>query len=241
MAACVAGLSLHFVFLMMGVYLFLGDSLGPSRRVVLHWDRRGVGKLGRFLGPGIVRTSIVELGVAAVTLALPALAGLIAVPSGPVTGTRALGILLVAAYAAGFFLFSVGFGAFLRARSSTTLLARVLLLATHFFVAVGPWVVAAIAGIFASPAGRSALVMAAPSPFYVFAALGALDRGGEQLLVAGAFVAALVWALLGAMFLAFARMRTQRVITQHEAALAETDRLLAEEDAAAARAAAPAS
>lgn len=233
MAACIAGLSVHFVFLMFGAYLFLGDSLGPSRRVVLHWDRGGVGKFGRYLGPGIVQTSTMQLLVAGATLTLPVIAGLIALPSSSYPHSNPLGILVVALYVAGFFLFTVGFGAFLRARSSTALLARVLLLAVHFFVAVGPWVVAAIAGIFASPSGRSALVIASPSPFYVFVALDALGRGGEQLLVVGSFFVSVVWALFGLLFLALARSRTRRVIAQHEAALAETDRLLAEEDAAA--------
>lgn len=232
--ACVAGLSLMFLFLMFGVYLFIADSLGPSRRVVLHWDRLNVSRFGRFLGPGLIKTSMMQLVMTAATLTVPVLVGLIALPGGPGAGTNAVGIVMVAVYAAGFVLFSVGLGAFLRARSSAAMLPRVLLLAVHTFVAIGPWVVAAIAGIFASPAGREALVIAAPSPVYVFLALDALDRGKEELLVAGAFFTAVVWAMLGAMFLALARMRARRIITQHDAALAETDRLLAEEDARAA-------
>ena len=76
------------------------------------------------------------------------------------------------------------------------------------------------------------LVVAAPSPFYVFLALDALDRGTESVLVIGAVFMSVAWGLFGFLFLGFARIRTARVITQHNAALAESDRLLAEEDAA---------
>jgi len=88
--------------------------------------------------------------------------------------------------------------------------------------------------------GRSALVVASPSPFYVFLLLDTLDRGGEPILVTGSIVTSIVWILFGLLFLALARSRTSRVIAAHEVALAESDRILAEEDAAAARAAAEA-
>ncbi len=230
MGMCIAALCFHFVFLMVGEYLFVGDSLGPSRRVVLHWDRAAAGKLRRFLGPSIIKTSVLQLFVGTLTLGFPVLAGLIAVPSMISGGSHAGQILLIALYVAGFFLFSVGFGAFLRARTGTTLAARMIMLAVHFLVAIGPWVVAAIAGVVSSGSDRSALVVAAPSPFYVFLALDALDRGGEAILVVGSIVMSVGWALFGLLFLALARSRTARIITQHEAALAESDRLLAAED-----------
>jgi hypothetical protein len=108
-----------------------------------------------------------------------------------------------------------------------------IMLAVHFLVAIGPWVVAAIAGVVSSGSDRSALVVAAPSPFYVFLALDALDRGGEAILVVGSVVMSAGWALFGLLFLGLARSRTARIITQHNAALAESDRLLAAEDDAA--------
>lgn len=230
------GICVLFLFLIGCVYLFVGDSLGPSRRVRLHWDRQGVGKFGRMLGPGIVGTSLIELVVIAGSLTLPTVAGVIGVLPDVNAAEKATQILLVAMYAAGFLLFSVGFGAFLRSRLSTTLLARILLLAVHFLVAVGPWVVAAIAGILASGGGREPLIVASPSPFYVFLAAESVHRGGEEMLVAASIFMSCVWGLFGLMFLAFARGRTARVIAQHEAAIAESDRLLAEEDAAALRA-----
>jgi len=241
MGACIAALSAHFFFLMMGVYLFAGDSLGPSRRVVLHWDRASAGRFKRFLGPSIVKTSALELCVGFVALALPTLAGLIAVPASSTrSALHAAEILIVAGYVAGFFTFSVGFAAFLRSRMSTTLVARMLLLAVHFLVAIGPWVVAAIAGVVSSASDRSALVVAAPSPFYVFLAIDALGRGGDDILVGGSVFMSVAWALLGLIFLGSARKRTARIIAQHDAALAESDRLLAAEDAAMAQASDPA-
>jgi hypothetical protein len=232
MGAFLVGLSLYFVFLMMGVYLFAGDSIGPSRRVVLHWDRSGAGKLRRFFGPSIVNTSVLQLFVGLIGLLLPTITALIAVPPMPTAGMREEVIVLFAIYVVGFFVFSVGFTAFLRSRTGTTLAARMLLLAVHFLVAIGPWVVAAIAGVISAGTDRSALVVAAPSPFYVFLALDALERGSESVLVIGSVFMSVAWGLFGILFLGFARIRTARVITQHNAALAESDRLLAEEDAA---------
>ena len=228
----VAAFCAHFAFLMMGVYLFAGDSIGPSRRVVLHWERSGAGKLKRFFGPSIVKTSVLELFVGLFALLLPTVVGLLITPP-KYTGDSYTGeILLVAVYVAGFFVFSVGFTAFLRSRTGTTLAARLLLLAVHFLVAIGPWVVAAIAGVISSASDRSALVVAAPSPFYVFLALDALDRSKESILVVGSVFMSVAWVLFGLLFLGLARARTARVIAQHNAALAESDRLLAAEDAA---------
>jgi hypothetical protein len=234
--AAVAGVCALLVFLMGSVYLFLGDSLGPSRRVRLHWDRQNVGPLGRMLGPGILGTSVMQLGGAAVAFLFPVGAGVVSVMNDISGGRKIQQILVVALYAASFYLFSVGLGAFLRARSSTSLLSRVLLLAVHFLVAVGPWVVAAITGIMASPGGRSALIVAAPSPLYVFVAFDAIEKAGEEFLVVASVVASLVWGLLGIVLLALARSRVRRVIAAHELALGESDRILAEEDAAAVRA-----
>jgi ABC-type transport system involved in multi-copper enzyme maturation permease subunit len=225
------GGSLHFVFLHFCAYLFVGDPLGPSRRVRMHWDREGVGRLSRLLGPGIVRTSVLELVLGLGTFGVLAVVGLLTVPSGLTPGVSAMQIVLFTFYAAGFFLFTVGFGAYLRTRASMPILARVLLLAVHFLVAVGPWVVAAIMGIVWS-GGREALVVATPSPFGVFVALDALQRTGEGILVTGAVISACVWGILGLIGLALARRRVATVVSNHEAALAQTDRILAEEDAA---------
>lgn len=233
---CIAAFSALFVSLMIGVYLFAGDSIGPSRRVVLHWERSGAGKLRRFLGPSIIKTSVLELAVGMLAIFMPMIAGLVAAPPSLSTirpyENEGM-ILIMAGYVIGFFVFSVGFTAFLRSRTSTTLATRLLLLAVHFLVAIGPWVVAAIAGVMSSSSDRSALVVAAPSPFYVFLAIDALDRGKEAILVVGSVFMSITWGLFGLLFLGLARSRTARVIAQHDAALAESDRLLAAEDVAA--------
>lgn len=239
---CVASLAAYFVFLMLGVYLFAGDSIGPSRRVTMHWDRVGAGKFKRFLGPGIVKTSFLQLLVGIGAITIPLCTGLFTVAPRPLISRSPFEelIALFALYAVGFFVFSVGFTAFLRSRTNTTLGARLLLLAVHFLIGIGPWVVAAIAGVISSGSDRSALVVAAPSPFYVFLAMDALDRGKESILVLGSVLMSITWGAIGLLFLLLARSRTARVIAQHNAALAESDRLLAAEDAAIAEAAAAA-
>ena len=80
------------------------------------------------------------------------------------------------------------------------------------------------------------LVVAAPSPFYVFVMLDAIEHArGDGLLLAGV-ICMLGWVGVGLVLLGAAKMRCGTIIDQHEAALAETDRLLAAEDQAAAEA-----
>jgi ABC-type transport system involved in multi-copper enzyme maturation permease subunit len=238
--ALIAGLCVLFIFLVLNVYLFQGDPLGPSRRVMIHWDREGASRFRRFLGPGIVKTSMLELLLGVSLLSLLAAVGLVVVPHGAAGRGNPIGtILTFTAYAVGYYTFVVGLGAFLRARASSPLLARVLLLAVNFVVAVGPWVVAAVAGVVALPGGgRGALVVASPSPFYVFVMLDELDRSSgsnPELIVAGVLFA-LLWGGLGLLFMGLANRRANLIIHNHEAALAETDRILADEDARAAQA-----
>jgi ABC-type transport system involved in multi-copper enzyme maturation permease subunit len=76
--ALVAGGSALFVFMMLAAYLFAGDPLGPSRRVRMHWDRRGAGKLKRLFGPGIIRASWIQLAASGVALAGLGIAGVLA-------------------------------------------------------------------------------------------------------------------------------------------------------------------
>jgi hypothetical protein len=113
-------------------------------------------------------------------------------------------------------------------------IARVLLMALLFSVAVGPWIVAAIAGLVAEPGSNDgALIVAAPSPFYVFLMMAKVDQDGSEPMMIGGFAAIAGWAAIGLGLLAAARSRSAALIAEHEAALAQTDALLAQEDEAA--------
>ncbi len=118
------------------------------------------------------------------------------------------------------------------------MVSRVVLFMILFAVAGGPWIFAVIADLVADKTTHEALIIAAPSPFYAFLMIDALQRSrGEAQIVAGV-VAMASWAALGLLFLSLARARCARIIAEHEVMLAETDRILAAEDAAEARAAA---
>jgi ABC-type transport system involved in multi-copper enzyme maturation permease subunit len=230
----VAGLLSFFSFC---VFLFAGDPIGPSRRVLIHWDRIRAGRLRRFIGPGVMRSASLLLIGGGAGIALVAALGL--ERSAAAAGTSSSDVASVACfagYALSFYVFIVGLGAFLRSRASTSLGARVMLFAILFAVSVGPWIVAAIAGLVADHAGRDALVVAAPSPFYVFVMLEAIGRGGGNITVVVGMITAVVYGLIGLLLLGFAGGRCREIIRKHEELLAETDRLLAAEDEAAAKA-----
>jgi hypothetical protein len=241
----VAALSFLMAFLFFAVFLFAGDPIGPSRRVVIHWDRAGVGRVRRFLGPGVMRSATLLFASGLSALGLLGAFGVIAVATSgiPSAASKTSGVLVFLAYAAAFYVFTVGLAAWLRARSGTTLVARVLLFATLFGIAVGPWIVGAIAGALADPGGfRDALVVAAPSPFYAYAMVEAAGRSDPGATLVAGLAAAAGWVAVGLGLVAAARARCKRIIDDHELALADADRRLAEEDeqAAAARAGGPA-
>jgi hypothetical protein len=132
----------------------------------------------------------------------------------------------------------VGLGAFLRSRTSTSMVSRVVLFTILFAISGGPWIVAVIADLILKSANHEALIIAAPSPFYVFMMIDAIQHARGEALIGAGIGAIALWTLLGFFFLALARRRCARVIAEHEVMLAETDRILAAEDAAEARAAA---
>lgn len=234
----VAGLLLFFSFC---VFLFAGDPIGPSRRVVIHWDRIGAGRLRRFIGPGVMRSASLLLIGGGAGIAIVSALGLERTAAAAGTSSNDVAaVACFAGYALLFYVFTVGLGAFLRSRASTSLGARVLLFAVLFAVSVGPWIVAAIAGLVADHAGRDALVVAAPSPFYVFVMLDAMGRSSGNLAIVVGMITAVIYGLLGLVLLGLAGGRCREIIRKHEEVLAETDRLLAAEDEAAAKAKEPA-
>jgi ABC-type transport system involved in multi-copper enzyme maturation permease subunit len=236
LAAIVAGMCAMLGFLAFCVFLFSGDPIGPPRRVQVHWDRLRAGRVRRFLGPGVMRAASLLLWMGVGVLGVLTLAGLSLVsdaasPS-PETSVQQLGSF--AAYALAFYVFLVGLGAFLRTRAASPVIARVLLLMLLFAVAVGPWMIAAIAGLIArSGSSDLALVVAAPSPFYAFLMMAKVGQSEPTPILIGGFAAIAGWMMSGLGLLAAARSRSAALVAQHEAALAHTDALLAQEDDAA--------
>ncbi|WP_437777698.1 ABC transporter permease [Sorangium sp. So ce1097] len=234
--AMMAGLCAMLAYLTFCVFLFAGEPIGPSRRVEAHWARSRAGRLRRFLGPGVPRSAYLLLAAG-----VPAVVALWAIGHRLVLGVtiaspevQARQLEHFAVYALGFYVFLVGLGAFLRARTASPMIARVLLLSLLFAVAVGPWIVAAIAGLVAElNTSDRALLVAAPSPFYAFAMISKATPGDPGPVVIVGYAASVGWVAVGLGLLAAARARCAAVIAQRDAAFAQTSALLAQEDEAA--------
>jgi hypothetical protein len=181
----------HAIFL---AFLIAGEPLGPSARIEVHWQRSRVGKLRRALGPGIGRAALMTAPLAVLALGLPFLVGL----ASATTRDDRLALAALAAYAAGFTLFCLGFASWARARASGASVPRVLLGSALFVALLGPYVAMAIGGIFAESSSHMLLV-AAPSPAFAFAVVDRMySPGGDaELYAAAGGAAALGWGLTG--------------------------------------------
>ena len=230
LVAVASGVSALLVFFSFCAFLFMGDPVGPSRRVTAAWDEARAGAFRRFLGPGVMRSAVLELALGVGSLVVLSGIGAVAM-SGATTDDRVCALIFFG-YAVGFFVFIVGLGAYLRSRTSTAMVSRVLLFTILFGIAAAPWIFAVIADLVTDGKSHDAYAIAAPSPFYVFMMVDAIQRSHGDVLVIAGLVAIAIWASLGLLFLLLARARCAKIIVAHEAMLAETDRILATEDAA---------
>lgn len=235
MGSVIVGASALVVFFSFCVFLFQGDPVGPSRRVIAAWDEARAGAFRRFLGPGVVRSAALTLVVGIGCLAAITTVGAVALRG---VLKDQLSVLVFFGYAAAFYVFTAGLGAFLRSRTTTSMVSRVVLFTILFAISGGPWIIAVIADLVADSASHDAFILAAPSPFYVFMMIDGIQHARREALIVAGLVTIALWACLGFLFLALARRRCARIIAEHEVMLAETDRVLAAEDAAEARAAA---
>ena len=231
-AVAATGMGATEIFLAFSAFVFAGEPLGPSRRVRVHWDREGAGRLRRYLGPGLMRAMSLLLLLGLVGLLLESAGGVAAELLGgsPSATQNVRSLLAFGGYAAGFFVFVVGFTAWVRARSTASTTPRLVLLAMLFLALIGPWIIMAIAGV-VTQREDSAMLLAAPSPVYVFQMMKELGRPSPDRLVIGAgAVCAAAWTLLGMGLLGAARVRSGRVVREHEATLAKVDEMLRAED-----------
>ena len=231
------GLGFFATFLGFCTMLFAFEPPGPSRRVRIHWKRAGAGSLRRFLGPGLMKTStlVMLLGVLGMAIiALSNMATLAAFGTSSDKDTKVLEIFVFAAYATPFFVFLVGFNAWLRARGSTPWITRLISSGVLFLIAAGPWVVAAIGGVIAHGDNKEWLAIAAPSPFYVFAMISALESPitASSLIVPAGLLCSAAWGALGLSLLAVSSRRAHKAVVAHDAALAAADAALDAEEAA---------
>jgi len=190
-----------------GAYLFAGEPLGPSPRVLTHWQREGRSAFRRFLGPGILRASVLLFCLTSLGLAANLLTG-IAIAS---SAEERAALIAFHGYTVGFFAFVAGFNAWLRARGNQSGGARLVLSVTLFLVIVGPWIAMAMAGMLTSEHDR-AILMASPSPTFAIAMAQAIrssspDHGLTQLTGCACAVA---WAFIGMGSFAAASLRVNK-------------------------------
>jgi len=212
-----------------GAFLFAGEPLGPSLRVAALWQRQGASKLRQSLGPGILRASLLLLGLTLLSLSSNAAVGLMKAK----TAADHDAVLALHGYGMAFFGFVVGFTAWARSRAHGAGTPRLLLAVALFFAFVGPWIAMAVAGLLTNQHDR-AMLMASPSPTFAVtmaqaASSGAPDAGVT--LATGAACAA-AWALIGVGLFASASLRVRARLGAESQARAARDRAFDEEEAA---------
>jgi ABC-type transport system involved in multi-copper enzyme maturation permease subunit len=232
--AAVLGMTAMGCALLFVVFVAAGEPLGPSRRVLVQWERTGAGAARRFLGPGVMRATSLVLVLGTVVLAgqtAAAFAWVTLVDGGSSSlEAHQASVVTWGAYLIGFSWFCAGFMAFARARAKAALVPRLLLSAAIAVALVGPWVVMSIAGVVTDDR-TAARVFAAPSPTFVpFVVFDRVDSEPE--LAFAAVVCAVGWGMLGLALTSAAAMRTRRVLSAHRAALARVESMLADDEAA---------
>lgn len=218
--ASVAGIGFMSLVYAFTAFVFAGDTLGPSRRVRVHWERAGTGRFKRFFGPGVLKAVTLLLLVGLLVTLLQAAEGAaLARWHGSKSAIDAERVAVFAGYAAAFLLFIAGFTAWTRARSVSGATPRLLLLVALFIATVGPWVAMAVGSAMAESSGQ-ALLLAGPSPLYAFTMTDALGRTGplRDLTLAVGACSAGAWSLLGVGLLSAARARVRRTLRARHAA-----------------------
>jgi hypothetical protein len=201
------GVTASWSFAGLAAFLIAGEPLGPSARVETRWAMRGAGRLRRWLGPGVVRAGATAALVALVTLAAGTLAGVALAK----TRDQLRAALAFGAYAAAFSLFLIGFCVWMRSRSHTGAVPRVLGLGALFVALLGPYIALAIAGILAD-SGEHIPLFAAPSPAFAFVVVDRYHSpgGDAELYGLASATAAAGWALLGIGLFATGAVRARR-------------------------------
>ena len=226
---CVAGLLLYAMYIVLCSLLFTSEPPGPSRRVLVRWDRARAGALRRFLGPGLARTMSLVIFMCA--LGIGVIGGLDGVASATVAARHTDEIAVVAAYVAPFCVFAVGLVALLRARSSSAWVARIVASGILFLIGVLPWVAAAVTGLMSDSSPKAWTAIAAPSPFFLVPMLDELSSYAHTapMIVPTGLTFAYGWGFLGLVMLGVAKRKSDRILAERDAILRRADLALGAE------------
>ncbi|MBK8942772.1 MAG: ABC transporter permease [Polyangiaceae bacterium] len=235
--AFIVELMLLLLFFIFAVGVFMGEPLGTSRRVRHRWAREGTSALARWLGPSMERTFVLLLAGAVASMAI---LGVVTFSSAAWRSTTASAFEYTAlsrfgGYVCGFCLFCIGLGAWLRSRSNNLFGVRLLYAVILGGLAVVPWIVAALFGL-ASRGSDAALLLAAPSPFFIFVLLDSQPPDAAHEV---GVALSLLWAASGlSLFVAGARTARGALAAWDRQVAAEQD-IYDHEDSAAGQAPVP--
>jgi hypothetical protein len=236
MILCIFGQSIFVMHLTFCALLFAFEPPGPSRRVRIHWEREKAGFLKRFFGPGLTKTSLMAtaMGIAGLLfIAFVDIGALLVWGTGLKKDTYTAQMFVFAIYSAPFFLFLMGLTAWLRSRGNSPWIARLIASAILFLILAGPWIVAAIGGILSRGSSDDWIVIAAPSPFYVFYMLSHIDRASpttDMPVVLFGLAAGFMWGMAGLMLLTFSARRCAKQVREYDAAIAQAEAALKAEE-----------
>jgi ABC-type transport system involved in multi-copper enzyme maturation permease subunit len=223
-----AGMSFFALHLAFSAMLIAFEPLGPSRRVAIHWERSRTGALKRFFGPGLSKGALLVAMIGAfaiIAIGVLDIGALQLFGSPPKKDIHTQQLFFFMTYTVAFFLFLVGLVAIMRSRGNTPWIARIIAAGIVLLILAGPWIIAAIGGVFAHKDGW---VVAAPSPFYVFYMIAEADKisHSDMPIIEVGLIATVFWAALGLLLLSLAARKASVVVAQHEAAVAQVEAAL---------------
>jgi ABC-type transport system involved in multi-copper enzyme maturation permease subunit len=221
--------TLLWAFGCFGAFLFAGEPLGPSVRVLTLWRQQDASALRRSLGPGILSASTLLALLTLLSLGCSAALGTIEAKSAADRDA----VLAFHGYGMAFFGFVVGFTAWARSRSNNASTPRVLLAAALFVAFVGPWIAMAVAGLITNQHDE-AMLMASPSPTFAMTMVQSLSSSAPDagLVATAGSACAAAWALIGVGLFAASGLRVRSRVTAEAAARAKLQLAFDEEEAA---------
>lgn len=225
-----------WMFWVFVVFVFQAEAIGPSRRVLTHWDRIQAGFLRRFLGPGMWRTMVTIMVMGTVALAaLGAIAFVWLMLDKTIIAldrtTLAAGIIALSLYLTTYLWFVCGLAAWLRSFDRTVTVARVMLFASMFLTIVGPWIVVSMAGALMT-GDLDSLLLGASSPVFAYLIPHVFDDLDQQVLLIFVVGFCAVYGGAGLLLLRMSRTRCKRMMQQQKEYWLTVHARLQQEDAA---------
>jgi hypothetical protein len=230
--AWIGGLGGLFLFLVFSAFVFAGDALAVSRRVEFGWQKRNAGWATRVLGPGLVQTFMLVLVTSLLTLALYALGGAALLSKDAPHGeapAASIALLTCGEYWSAFFVFLVGFLVWARVRADSAGGARILTTMVGAVALAAPWIAFLAFGLTAARQLHDSMVIAAPSPLYALAMVGAIEAGEPHVALTSGLGCSLGWIAMGLVLFGLGARRATRLVAERRTEHANLEARIAHE------------